>query len=436
MGRGIVRGVLPTAVCGAALIGSVVFGLGAVGSAAQSTTAIMYFNPDSGQLENFSSDTGSSAPSLPGTIFYGFCWPPTGGETAEAGGTNEGTFTVAADGTLSGRCSRLGARGGTSNRNSTLSGTYDRAAKTVTFHMEGTSVNTLAGVVGTQTSSVVVDGSKMPVVGDRADGRVRFTYTCTSSGNVRCGITSMTGTVAAAVIFPDGPDDQSPPLPDPWVKLALVSNGCGGGPTSDEPRWGDKWEFGRYAVNFRKACDIHDAGYSGAKVTDPFNGNQKVDFYTWTKEQIDKRFYDDLVSICDNTIPAVSSGSRTECYDVALIGYSAVRTFGSKYFEERPALAGVWSNRTITVPVVWTVTQNVREVTATWKNPKGTKTYTFVGRILSLDRGHEVHGWAKQTTPAKGEWTKMTWTYVTTPVFECRVAADKDPFGCEPRLHR
>ena len=61
-----------------------------------------------------------------------------------------------------------------------------------------------------------------------------------------------------------------PALPSGEVPLATVANGCGPGTAGSDRRWGDISVYsGRNLVNFRMACNLHDAGYSGAKVKDP-----------------------------------------------------------------------------------------------------------------------------------------------------------------------
>src|SRR5437879_3107308 len=70
------------------------------------------------------------------------------------------------------------------------------------------------------------------------------------------------------------PPADTPPVPEAVVGLASVSNGCGGGVASREYKYGDDSSFVNtnvpfagekvWHVNFREACELHDAGYSGA----------------------------------------------------------------------------------------------------------------------------------------------------------------------------
>ena len=111
-----------------------------------------------------------------------------------------------------------------------------------------------------------------------------------------------------------------PALPDALVSLASVSNGCGGGEASAESKLGDKSVYRnsnnalgrRYVVNFRLACQVHDAGYSGANVLDPFSG-KVVDFYTWSQKQIDDLFLENMRTICDQQVPADAPVALADC---------------------------------------------------------------------------------------------------------------------------
>lgn len=86
------------------------------------------------------------------------------------------------------------------------------------------------------------------------------------------------------------------------VPVARVANGCGGA------QWGSFWasvqnwfldsrKYGGYTVYFRMACNLHDAGYSGATVADPFSG-KIIDFRTWSRLRVDNKFYDDIGTLC------------------------------------------------------------------------------------------------------------------------------------------
>jgi hypothetical protein len=98
-----------------------------------------------------------------------------------------------------------------------------------------------------------------------------------------------------------------------------VVNGCGGGDASTDPRLGDKHWFVEpstravYKVNFRLACNSHDAAYSGAKVFDPFLGAE-VDYFGWSRDRIDKKFLADMRTLCDRAIPEEARAARAQCH--------------------------------------------------------------------------------------------------------------------------
>lgn len=90
------------------------------------------------------------------------------------------------------------------------------------------------------------------------------------------------------------------------VKASAVSNGCG------TPSYGEYFEwfqnyfgndryygFGpdRYQVQVKTACDVHDAGYAGATVYDPFT-KRAIDFRTWSRLRVDTKFRDDIRTLC------------------------------------------------------------------------------------------------------------------------------------------
>ena len=89
-------------------------------------------------------------------------------------------------------------------------------------------------------------------------------------------------TVAAVAAAGYPPPADTPPVPEAVVSLASVSNGCGPGDASSEYRYGDDSSFVNtnlpfagekvWHVSFREACELHDAGYSGAEVYDGLNG--------------------------------------------------------------------------------------------------------------------------------------------------------------------
>ncbi len=111
--------------------------------------------------------------------------------------------------------------------------------------------------------------------------------------------------------------DQSPPLVDPSP-------------------WAAPWVF---VVNFRPACDMHDAGYDGGIVFDPINGGV-VDTRGLSRRTIDDRFYADLMTSCNRQIGWNAPAARAQCYGIAATYYFAVRAAGGPRFDADPAVPG------------------------------------------------------------------------------------------------
>jgi hypothetical protein len=111
-------------------------------------------------------------------------------------------------------------------------------------------------------------------------------------------------------------------------------------PLVDPSPWAAPWVF---VVNFRPACDMHDAGYDGGIVFDPING-PIVDTRGMSRFTIDNRFYNDLLTLCNRQIGWNAPVARSLCYGIATTYYSAVRAAGWGLFDANPAVPGVqWS---------------------------------------------------------------------------------------------
>ena len=117
--------------------------------------------------------------------------------------------------------------------------------------------------------------------------------------------------------------DTSPPLvdPSPWA-----------------------WPY-VFVVNFRPACDMHDAGYDGGFVFDLINGGL-VDTRSQSRLTIDNRFYNDLITLCNRQIGANAFVARSLCYSIAATYYTAVRAAGWALFDASPAVPGLQSSGT------------------------------------------------------------------------------------------
>lgn len=198
-----------------------------------------------------------------------------------------------------------------------------------------------------------------------------------------------------------------PALPDALVSLESVSNGCGGGVASNERRLGDTSTylnsnnpFGkRYVVNFRLACNLHDAGYSGAKVRDPIDGGI-IDYFGWSQKGVDDKFLRDMRRLCDQAF--AGTGATVALADCRGRGgktsfgaetrYNFVRQFGHRFYRARPNLNGLWSGPGLTGLVI---TQKLRSVRGTWR--QGDLSGEFRGTLISRDQDSVVQGFVRTT---------------------------------------
>jgi hypothetical protein len=117
--------------------------------------------------------------------------------------------------------------------------------------------------------------------------------------------------------------DTSPPLvdPSPWA-----------------------WPY-VFVVNFRAACDMHDAGYDGGIVFDPVNGGA-IDTRGLSRLTIDNRFYNDLITLCNRQVGGNAFVARSLCYGIAATYYTAVRAAGWALFDASPGVPGLQSSGT------------------------------------------------------------------------------------------
>jgi hypothetical protein len=201
-----------------------------------------------------------------------------------------------------------------------------------------------------------------------------------------------------------------PALPSGEVPLATVANGCGPGTASSDPRWGDISVYtGRSLVNFRVACNLHDAGYSGARVKDPLHGNRIVDYFAWSQARVDDKFLADMREICDVQIRPGSPSAKealAECKGRggtltfgAVSRYNAVRTVGYWVFLDRPHLRGVWTNAADPTEPALALTQAGRAVEGSWAGGKDDpeSRAEFRGTLISRDTDSIVRGYVKYT---------------------------------------
>jgi len=123
-----------------------------------------------------------------------------------------------------------------------------------------------------------------------------------------------------------------------WIKLvaplASVSNGCGGSGWEawvksqnyllDTSSYYDSGTGKSYGVNFRQACNLHDAGYGGVAVADPINGGI-VDFHAWDRHRVDDKFLRDMQTLCRRAIPAAAKSALAKC-----LGNGGAGSIGAK----------------------------------------------------------------------------------------------------------
>jgi hypothetical protein len=119
--------------------------------------------------------------------------------------------------------------------------------------------------------------------------------------------------------------DQSPHLLDPSTGFPLFL---------PIPRF--------FTVNFRGACDMHDAAYAGGYVIDPFNGFP-VDTSRQSRLTIDLDFQSDLKTLCRGSIPWDAPGALVACFAVADTYFAAVRAAGRAFFDASPFVPGIQS---------------------------------------------------------------------------------------------
>lgn len=209
-----------------------------------------------------------------------------------------------------------------------------------------------------------------------------------------CAVATATARTAANIDHPL--PDKRPPG---WVAIETVSNGCGPGKARAKPNavnaLTDSSTFGSgnpfdptFEVNFREACLLHDAGYSGALVWDKING-KFVDFRGLTKKEVDDKFFDDMAKLCEAKIPARSEAALKNCKE-GIGRYLIVRAgFG---FRDRIDLSGTWLNPAPGWPVCdigahpWRITHKGRNVIASWRHGNGDQKGEFVGVYVTGDQ--------------------------------------------------
>lgn len=139
------------------------------------------------------------------------------------------------------------------------------------------------------------------------------------------------------------------------VPIAKVSNGCGGGDwdalVKVQNYFGNRHSYQQslarsYSVNFVDACNLHDAAYGGYTVWDTLS-RRYVDFHSWSRPRVDRKFLADMRALCDAKIPASAKNAHEKCYSTggtlsigALALYNFVDKQGWRFFDADPTVVG------------------------------------------------------------------------------------------------
>jgi hypothetical protein len=130
------------------------------------------------------------------------------------------------------------------------------------------------------------------------------------------------------------------------VPIPAVSNGCGaatwGPQVAEALNWaGDVRMYGSNPVNIRPACNQHDAGYAGVTVAG-MTTQRATDFRTWSREQVDQKFYDDIMKQCRRFLKGPANAEYLKaCRNDAYTYVGIVRQFGKGAFDANSTVPGV-----------------------------------------------------------------------------------------------
>ncbi len=145
-----------------------------------------------------------------------------------------------------------------------------------------------------------------------------------------------------------------------WISLlapiAKVSNTCGGAGWDSivavQNYFGNRHTYQQsltrsFSVDFSEACNLHDAGYGGHTVADSINGGI-VDYHSWSRPRVDRKFLGDMRKLCDRTIPAWAKNAHEKCYSTggtlsigALALYNFVARHGWRFFDADLTVPGI-----------------------------------------------------------------------------------------------
>ena len=90
----------------------------------------------------------------------------------------------------------------------------------------------------------------------------------------------------------------------------------------------------------KTACNVHDAGYRGATVADPFATT--TDFRTWTRTDMDAKFLRDLQTLCAAHLTGKPKLIK-KCDGEAAKYHWIVRKWGKSAFDADVTVSGVRS---------------------------------------------------------------------------------------------
>jgi inhibitor of cysteine peptidase len=153
-----------------------------------------------------------------------------------------------------------------------------------------------------------------------------------------------------------GPAPAPTSAPRP-VPIGSVANGCG------DPGWrsvtGSRIHVANsavfrvpstgqaFTVDFKPACDLHDAGYRGAVVRDRLRGLTR-DSRGWSRLRVDTQLRSDLRLLCRRAIPAAAVAALASCTSQgsdtasgAAARFAFVRSSGRALFDADPSAPGI-----------------------------------------------------------------------------------------------
>lgn len=219
----------------------------------------------------------------------------------------------------------------------TISNIENSGPGTMTFRMysDGT-------LIWSQEVSVTANGTFT-----KMQPAPKFLATETNFGPFYLCVTSRTATGAK--------DVRSPCSKWHWIAIEVpvtsVSHGCAGETgikflRKVESGWVDKRMINGLTFDFRDACNVLDAAYSGLTVMDS-TVNKVVDFTHWTRKAIDTYFQFDLQMICMQMVGEAKATDikkgemSTSCNNWVTRYYKAVRQTGLNFFDANPAKPGI-----------------------------------------------------------------------------------------------